>query len=105
MSLERPIDSGPLFRAIAKGGRISAHALGGEAVAHVVKLFAGALGHDPTRYAGHSLRAGFATAAIEGGATEYDTMRHTRHRSTAVFRGYVRRGSIWKSHAGYAVGL
>ena len=70
------LEDGPLFRSIARnwtmGGRLS-----DKGVALVVKRRAKAAGLDPTRYAGHSLRAGFATSAAAGGASERAIMNRT----------------------------
>jgi site-specific recombinase XerD len=84
------ITEGPIFRPVNRHGRIGPGRLSGRAVAEVVKRCAAAAGLDPSRYAGHSLRSGMITSAIEGGASEHRTMQHSRHRSLAVFRGYVR---------------
>ena len=53
----RPGLSGPVFREVDRWGRLESKALSGRAVAEVVKRTASAAG----LYAGHSLRAGFAT--------------------------------------------
>ena len=45
------------------------------------------------RYAGHSLRAGLATAAAIAGAEERDDMRGLQHTSVAVARRYIRDGA------------
>ena len=62
------IDTGPLFRAIDQGSHLAQDPLTGESIAYIVKTYVARLGFDPARYAAHSLRAGFATAAIEAGA-------------------------------------
>ncbi len=61
---------GPLFRPIDRHGRVGATRLTDRAVALVIKRAARRAGLDPARYAGHSLRAGFVTAALAGGAPE-----------------------------------
>ncbi len=45
-------------------------------------------------FAGHSLRAGFATEGYAQGTPELAIMRHCRWRSASVMRGYVEEGSI-----------
>lgn len=55
--------SGPVFRSVDRWGRLGKGAVTGRTVANVVKDHAEAAGLDPTLYAGHSLRAGFATTA------------------------------------------
>jgi integrase len=69
--------SGPLFRSIDRHGRIGA----GEAVAIVVKRAAARVGLDTAKFAGHSLRSGFATTAAANGADLVSIMEQTRHRS------------------------
>ena len=87
--------SGPIFRSVTRHGRIGSGRLSDRAVARVVKEAAERAGLDPARFAGHSLRAGFATSAVAAGLAEHDIMRQTRHRSIVVFRGYVRRGGLF----------
>ena len=62
-------------------------------------------GLDPTRYAGHSLRAGLATSAAMAGAEERDIAKQTRHRSMMVLRKYIRDGSLFRANAAATVGL
>jgi site-specific recombinase XerD len=49
-----------------------------------VKRYAAAAGFDPKDFAGHSLRAGFVTSALEDGADMFKVMDVTRHRSKAM---------------------
>lgn len=56
-------------------------------------------------YGAHSLRAGLITSAVEAGAHERDVMRHSRHKSVAVFRGYVRHVGLFQENAGDGVGI
>ena len=90
-----PSAAGPLFRPVNRHGRVAGARLSDRAVADIVKEAALRAGLDPADYAGHSLRAGFATSAAAAGLLERDIMRQTRHRSIAVFREYVRQGSIF----------
>jgi site-specific recombinase XerD len=84
------IKAGPVFRGISRHGRISDRALTPTAVALLVKERATAAGLDASVYAGHSLRAGFATSAAIGGAPEWAIMKQTGHRSCAMLDRYVR---------------
>ena len=61
----------------------------------VVKRRAKAVGLDPSRYAGHSLRAGLATSAASAGASERVIMSQTGHRSADMVRCYIREGSLF----------
>ena len=63
-------------------------------------------GLDPARYAGHSLRAGLATSAAAGGASERDIMNQTGHRSSDMVRRYIREGNLFhKTNAASLAGL
>jgi len=64
-----------------------------------------AAGLDPSRYAGHSLRAGLATSAAAAGVEERAIMAQTGHKSVAVARRYIRDGSLFRGNAAAAVGL
>jgi integrase len=99
------IEDGPLFRSIDKVGRISAGRLSDKAVALVVKKYAEAAGLDPSQFAGHSLRSGFATTAARGGASETAIMRQTGHRSLVVVRGYIRDGELFRDAVSAKLGL
>jgi len=80
------IRSGPLFRAINKGGRMSTRRLDGSSVRHILKQRA----NGSRMFTPHSLRAGFITSAAKAGAPEYVIQRTSRHKSVEVLRGYVR---------------
>jgi hypothetical protein len=70
-------------------------------VARVVKKLAVRAGLDAAKYAGHSLRAGHATAAAIAGASERSIMNQTGHRSVQMVRRYIRDGSrldCWRFH-------
>ena len=99
------ISSGPVFRRVDRHGNIGADRLTGKSVAVTVKNYMAAIGKDPAAYAGHSLRAGFATAAACAGAEERDIMRQTGHRSTVMVRRYIRDGSLFRSNAASVIGL
>ena len=86
-------------------GRIGTARLTDQTVAIVVKRTAAGAGLDPERFAGHSLRAGLATAAALADVPEHAIMRQTRHRSVEVFHGYVRVATLFKKNAAAAVGL
>jgi Phage integrase family len=80
---ESGIVEGPLFRCVNRHGKIQPGRLSGFAVSLIVKRYAAAAGLDVTKSSGHSLRAGFATSAAIGGASERAIMNQTGHRSTA----------------------
>jgi site-specific recombinase XerD len=99
------ITSGPVFRAITRHGQLRPGRLSDKAVALIVKRAAQAAGLDPRAYAGHSLRAGLATAAAAAGVSERAIMNQTGHKSVAVARRYIRAGSLFRENAAAAVGL
>jgi site-specific recombinase XerD len=96
---------GPLFRSVNRHEQVQPGRLSDKAVALVVKRAAAAAGRDPARYAGHSLRAGLATAAAMAGASERSIMAQTGHRSERMVRKYIRDGQLFCDNAAAAVGL
>ncbi len=102
---EASISSGAVFRRMDRYGRVLPARLSGAAVALVVKRYAGAAGLDPAHVAGHSLRAGLATAAAMAGKSERAIMRQTLHRSVATLRRYIRDGSLFRDNAADGIGL
>jgi integrase len=104
--LERSgIADGPIFRPVDRHRRLGPKRLTAQTVALIVKRAATAAGLGPARFAGHSLRAGFATSAAIGGAELHAIMRQTRHRSATVAAGYVRDADPFRGGAGALVGL
>jgi integrase len=99
------ITTGPLLRSVNRHGRVGAERLSDGAIALVVKRSAEAVGLDPARFAGHSLRSGMATSAARAGATEAEIANQTGHRSVAVLRRYIRRGSLFEQNAAVRLGL
>lgn len=93
------IEAGPVFRTVDRWGHVAEGRMSGRGVARAVQRAAELVGLDASRFAGHSLRAGFATSAILAGKSEADVMRQTGHRSVAVFRGYVRIADAWRNNA------
>jgi integrase len=98
-------DAGPVFLPIDRHGNVSRTRLSDRAVARAVKRIGEACGLAPDDYAGHSLRAGFATAAAAGGASERAIMRQTGHRSLPILRRYIREGSLFHENAVRSTGL
>jgi site-specific recombinase XerD len=99
------ISGGPLFRSINRHGQVQARGLSGIDVARVVKKLALRAGLDATRYAGHSLRAGHATAAAIAGASERSIMNQTGHRSVQMVRRYIREGNLFRENSAGKLGL
>lgn len=92
-------EDGPIFRSIDKHGHIAGEALSPHVVALVVKRAAGAAGLEVDKYAGHSLRSGFATEAASSGASDRAIMKQTGHRSREMIDRYVRSGKLFDDNA------
>jgi integrase len=80
---------GPLFRPVNRHDQLQPRRLSDKGVARIVKRAAERAGMDAAAYAGHSLRAGLATAAAAGGAPERAIMKQTGHTSLAIVRRYI----------------
>jgi integrase len=102
---------GPVFRAIAKGGRtVSADRLSDRSVADLVKRTALAAGLRPQvaegkrgmLFSGHSLRAGLASSAD---VEEALVQRHLGHASVGMTRIYKRRRDLFRTNMTKAAGL
>jgi integrase len=100
-------DRGPVFRPLNRHGAVSSSlpASPDKAVARIVKRAVAATGGNPALYAAHSLRAGLATAAALGGASERSIMLQTGHISLPVVRRYIRDGSLFQENAVAKTGL
>jgi site-specific recombinase XerD len=68
-------------------------------VALIIKKYAKYAGLDAHRYAGHSLRSGFATSTAESGAEERNIMAMTGHKSTEMVRRYIKEANLFKNNA------
>jgi integrase len=84
------IIDGPVFRQVSRRGHVLPGQLSGDSVASIVKQRVRAIGLDPTRYSGHSLRAGFVTSAASAGAPAWRIKAQTGHASDALVGRYIR---------------
>ena len=98
------ITDGRLFRSVNRHGQPGG-SLSPYAVALIVKRAAERVGLDPATFAGHSLRAGFATSAARADVSERGIMEQGRWRSLTVARGYIREGSLFRDNAAAKIGL
>lgn len=104
--LERSgIDRGALFRKVNRHGQLEGTRLSDRSVAEVVKRTCKAAGLKPSKFSGHSLRAGLATSAAIAGVEERAIQEQTGHRSLKVLRTYIREGSLFRNNAAKKVGL
>ena len=80
-----------------KSGRI--FNISDKSVALIIKKYALLAGLDYTKYAGHSLRSGFATSTAEMGADERSIMNMTGHKTTQMVRRYIQEANLFKNNA------
>ena len=93
------ITSGPIFRRFSKGLTLTEKRLTDQSVVLLMKEYLNLAGIENKNFAGHSLRAGFATVAAESGADERSIMAMTGHKTTQMVRRYIREANIFKNNA------
>jgi integrase len=76
-----------------------------DSVYRVVRRRLAEAGIDPNGYGGHSLRAGFVTAACEANVCDALIQAQTGHKSVAVLRRYFRRAELFRANAAGMIGL
>jgi site-specific recombinase XerD len=86
-----------IFTQEAKKGKI--FPISDRSVALIIKKYANLAGLDSTKYAGHSLRSGFATSTAESGAEERNIMAMTGHKTTQMVRRYIKEANLFKNNA------
>ena len=69
-----------------------------KSVALIIKKYANYAGLNSQKYAGHSLRSGFATSTAESGAEERSIMAMTGHKSTEMVRRYIKDANLFKNN-------
>ena len=89
----------PLFRAVNKHGQVAQKALSGRAVALLIKERCLKAGLDPDLYAGHSLRAGFCTAAALAGKPSWQIRKQSGHKTDVMLNRYIRDGRLFADNA------
>ena len=70
-----------------------------KSVALIIKKYVTLAGLDGSKYAGHSLRSGFATSTAEAGAEERNIMAMTGHKTTQMVRRYIKEANLFKNNA------
>lgn len=93
-----PAETGPLFRRLYKGGKVSGAGLSADQVARIVQRRAKLAGLDGD-WAAHSLRSGFVTEAGRQGVPLGEVMAMTEHRSVGTVMGYFQAGALLSSRA------
>ena len=81
----------------SKDGKI--YNISDKSVSLIIKKYASLAGMDESKYGGHSLRSGFATAAAESGAEERNIMAMTGHKTTQMVRRYIQEANLFKNNA------
>ena len=95
----------PLFPSVNRHGGIGTTAITGRAVGDLVKRYAERAGLDPAAFGGHSLRAGFATQAALGGASDREIMRQGRWSNAGTVHRYIRTANPLDDNAVTKLGL
>ena len=98
--MRRPKD-GPLFRVVdGRTGELTDRRLRPEHVAEIVKRAVLEVGIDPSTFAGHSLRRGFATTAAGAGVAIDAIQRQTGHRSLRILiEDYIKPATVFSNNA------
>lgn len=91
------IAEGPLFRSVSRRGKVNFARLNADSIAFLLKRAVSAAGYDPANYAGHSLRAGFATQSARNGASPNEIMRQTGHTSVQTVACYIREAQLFQN--------
>lgn len=97
------IESGAIFRRIGMKGKNKFFGEAGErltdqTINKIIKARVAAVGYDPLNFSGHSLRAGFVTAASQASCMPYTIKKITGHRTTKTLEGYIRDVEIFEEH-------
>ena len=90
---------GPVYRKVSGKGVVEPNRLHPESVRTLLRARAAVAGIVGTRLepvSAHGLRGGFVTTAYAVGLRDEEVMEHTRHRSVATMRRYVRRAKLAK---------
>ena len=96
---------GPLLRTCRRDGVVHEAPMSGSAINAVVKRRVHAAGLDATQFGAHSLRAGFVTQALRGGADYAEVMRQTGHTSPTMVQVYARETDPLRGNAVTKLGL
>lgn len=99
------ITTGPVFREITVNGTLTERRMSSQAINRTVKKAAKLAQLDPDRYSGHSLRAGFVTAAQQAGKRIDRIMDMTGHKSEKMMRKYTREADLYDNNAAEGIGL
>lgn len=93
------ITSGALFRSVNRFDHVMPSRLSGQSVSLIIKQRATEAGIDASRLSGHSLRAGFVTAAAQSGAPTTRIRAQTGHASDSMLQRYIRDAELFSNNA------
>lgn len=96
---------GSMFGGLTRHGKPTGLRLDGKDIANLIKSAAEAAGLDPTKFSGHSLRAGLVTTAARAGKSERAIMGQTGHKSVTMVRRYIRDAGLFDDNAADGIGL
>ncbi|WZB70440.1 site-specific integrase [Achromobacter xylosoxidans] len=91
------IGSGYIFRKVTRHDTVGSRPLTGQSVALILKAAYRRAGGNAGLVAGHSLRAGYVTAAAMAGLQPFQIQQQTGHRSTTTLARYIRSGRAAKN--------
>jgi hypothetical protein len=94
------ICEGPLFRPVAKGGRLGAERLTDTSVCNLVQSYAKRIGLDPAAFGAHSFRGGFLTSAARRGASVFKMRTCRRTSRWTCSRPMCATTDMFRDHAG-----
>lgn len=98
------IGEGAVFRSINRYGAIWANQITEKAIALIVKKRVAGI-FDEREIAGHSLRRGLVTSALEAKVPDTLVMKQTRHKSVNMLREYYQDVRNYRSNAIHSIGL
>jgi len=96
---------GPLFRKVRRGSHVTFDRISPRVVAMVVQRTAQAAGLDPSRFGGHSLRAGMVTTASRNRAPVARILAQSGHLHLDILMSYGREAELFDENASGYLGL
>jgi integrase len=93
------ISEGPLFRSVARSGRVMSARLTAQSVALILKKYAQSAGLDASEIAGHSLRAGLVTSAAQAKVPVHKIQGQSGHASLNMLARYIRDADLFVDNA------
>ena len=105
-----------MFRAVGKSQLLGDQRLSARSVSRIIKSRLHAMmilqgnsqadaNESVKRFSGHSLRAGYTTAAAAANVPSYRIQQHTRHKSADMVARYVREADKWTRSGLQGVGF